>query len=739
MKSRRIFAAALACAALQLVLPVFAPVLSPVRGPLALLLTAPVYAQSPSSADSADEGGMAVTRDSVQVTATRLPEDVEVVPVSITVVSGEEIRDRGAVDLSQALAMIAGVTVAPGGEGGPASAVPELWGLREADAYLLVVDGVPRGGAFNPDPATVDLAGVERIEVLRGAAPVLFGATSFVGVIHVIHYAPGEGPRTAFVAGADPSSGAVSVSLPLAGGGTTGYRHGLTAGYEDRGFDDERAGYRKGHVLYRAAVGDRDAGGAWSFDLEGTALEQDPQSPRPRTGRVLSPLVPVDANHNPRGAMLDQDRLQLTGRYDRGAWSSTLSAAQSKVDTLRGFLSSVSSTPENARGYEQEREVTDLYFDTHYVWEPTEAWKVIAGFDHLYGRGEAESENFAYSVNLDGSGAPALSSVRYLEEVEFEDERNFSGLYLQAAWTPQPRWRVELGARVNRTVEDREAEAEPIGEEEPGEEEEEGFSDSLDVTRGSGFAGVSFLVSTHPDRPLWAFANYRNTYKPGAIDFGPEAEGGILDPETAESWEAGVKGGVGTGFDWRLSAFRMDFSNLVLPASVNGLPTLVNAGEERFEGVEAEVELRPMADLLVRGGASWHDATFRNYTRLFDGVPFVLDGNRLELSAQQLASVGVIWSPATGLRADALAEYVGSRFLDKRNRSEADAFTVLSAGVGYRFGAADPVTGRGGWEVRLDGRNLTDEREPVTESELGDAQYYLLPGRRVQLSLRHSW
>ena len=57
--------------------------------------------------------------------------------------------------------------------------------LREVDAFLLVVDGVPWGGAFNPDLPTIDLRDVERIEVIRGAAPVMYGASSFTGVIHV--------------------------------------------------------------------------------------------------------------------------------------------------------------------------------------------------------------------------------------------------------------------------------------------------------------------------------------------------------------------------------------------------------------------------------------------------------------------------------------------------------------------------------------------------------------------------
>jgi hypothetical protein len=37
------------------------------------------------------------------------------------------------------------------------------------------------------------------------------------------------------------------------------------------------------------------------------------------------------------------------------------------------------------------------------------------------------------------------------------------------------------------------------------------------------------------------------------------------------------------------------------------------------------------------------------------------------------------------------------------------------------------------WEVRLDGTNLNNQRPPVAESELGDAQYYRLWARRVDL------
>ena len=103
-------------------------------------------------------------------------------------------------------------------------------------------------------------------------------------------------------------------------------------------------------------------------------------------------------------------------------------------------------------------------------------------------------------------------------------------------------------------------------------------------------------------------------------------------------------------------------------------------------------------------------------------MPTQLGGKQLEMSARHLASAGAIYAPARGVTGFAEMNFVGSRFLNKRNTALADGYAVFAAGVGYRTSA---------WELRLDGHNLTDERPPVSESELGDAQYYRLPARRV--------
>src|SRR5215475_8028808 len=146
-------------------------------------------------------------RVSVQVTATRFGEPIQQVPGAISVVTGDEIRARGATNLRTALALLGGVSVAPGGDAGPAGAVPGLLGVREVDDLLLLIDGIPAGGAFIPQIEAVSLTNVERIEVLRGAAPVYFGTTAFAGTINVIHYAAGKADRvTSFRVGSYQSA-----------------------------------------------------------------------------------------------------------------------------------------------------------------------------------------------------------------------------------------------------------------------------------------------------------------------------------------------------------------------------------------------------------------------------------------------------------------------------------------------------------------------------------------------------
>src|SRR4051812_27557723 len=118
-------------------------------GCLLLMMTSAICAQTapPSTTGTPSQQKLPTVQQTVEVTATRTAEDPEEVPVTVEVFSGDELAAHGGTaDLRTALSGARGVDIAPGGDAGPASAVPEFWGLKEFDAFLLLVDDVPWGG-----------------------------------------------------------------------------------------------------------------------------------------------------------------------------------------------------------------------------------------------------------------------------------------------------------------------------------------------------------------------------------------------------------------------------------------------------------------------------------------------------------------------------------------------------------------------------------------------------------------
>ncbi len=684
-----------------------------------------------SAATAQDAPGHLLPR--VEVTTGKMPESIDTTASMITVVDGDDMRTRGANDLRTALSLVAGVEISPGGDAGPAGSVPGLWGLKEFDAFLLVVDGIPYGGAFNPALTTLDLNNVERIEVLRGAAPVVYGATSFVGVIHVIHYAAGATPSRVTLSGGTRGTARAAVSTDLGDAGI--FHQSITANAETNEFSQDRSGVDRVHLLYRAAAA-LDSGNV-HFDFDATSLDQEPYSPHPREGSVLSGRVPLDANHNPDDARQDETRFQFNAGFDRplsfGQWVTTFSAARTSGDNTRGFLRegfAGDGVTVNADGYRQEVDKTDAYFDTFVSTRPSETLSVIFGLDWLYGRGSQQSENFEYAVLPDGSNAPDSHSLAIDEATDLTDRRSFGGVYVQADWHPIDRLDITAGLRFNRTHESRNGRVVDFHAT-PGSPAETS-SDTRNKSRVTGVLGASYALWQEGGDLLTVFADYRNAYKPAAVDFGPEAEGDILEPETAHSTEFGFKGRLLDGrFEWEASYFHMNFSNLVIRENVGGLPALANAGTERFKGAEFEASYNVTDALRIAGSWAYHDARFVDYGRLRpNGSIQQLGGNRLELSPENLGSLGIVYAPATGFNGSVVVNYTGDRFLNKGNTSVAESYNTVDAGIGYHFDR---------WQLRLDGYNLTDRRDAVAESEIGDAQFYRLPGRTYLLSATMDW
>ena len=104
---------------------------------------------------------------------------------SVAVVTGEELRRTGARTLQDALQDVVGVEAAGGSDGGPRFPNLGMWGLKEFDALLVTVDGVPAGGPFNPSLAQIPIEDIDQIEIAKGPQGTLYGVSAFAGMVQV--------------------------------------------------------------------------------------------------------------------------------------------------------------------------------------------------------------------------------------------------------------------------------------------------------------------------------------------------------------------------------------------------------------------------------------------------------------------------------------------------------------------------------------------------------------------------
>lgn len=154
--------------------------------PPLLVLGGGVFA---GSADARD-GTQARDLDRITVVAekaavaTKTDTPLARIPQSVSVVSGELLRARGADTLQDALGYTAGVTAAPYG----LDPRGDAFFVRGMDAQQTV-DGFRGFYNYNPVPR-VDVYGLDRVEVLRGPASVLYGQGTTGGLVNSVSKRP---------------------------------------------------------------------------------------------------------------------------------------------------------------------------------------------------------------------------------------------------------------------------------------------------------------------------------------------------------------------------------------------------------------------------------------------------------------------------------------------------------------------------------------------------------------------
>ncbi|MFQ5956611.1 MAG: TonB-dependent receptor plug domain-containing protein [Candidatus Brocadiales bacterium] len=136
----------------------------------------------------------------VVVTASRIETPSSEVASSITVITGEEIKNKQKTTVLEALKGVPGLDVVQ--NGGPGKNASVFIRGAKSEHTLVLIDGVEMNDPISPgrsfDFANLTVDNIERIEVLRGPQSTLYGSDAIGGVINIITK-KGEGKPSFFM------------------------------------------------------------------------------------------------------------------------------------------------------------------------------------------------------------------------------------------------------------------------------------------------------------------------------------------------------------------------------------------------------------------------------------------------------------------------------------------------------------------------------------------------------------
>lgn len=662
---------------------------------------------------SAGMGKSGSELEEIIVTAQKRQESLQDVPISISVLSGQNLESPGVVSVADALSTVPGVSLAQDGQSGGSAVTirgvapggPLFFGGPTAGYYL---DSVPFGLArqgFSPDSNAYDL---ERVEVLRGPQGTLYGASALNGVVRVLTANPNlnefelKARTTASTTkGGDASyRGDVAINLPMVAGK---FAARFVAGYEDRGGWIDRPNLNEGNANdgeinnYRLKLRAQPVDNltidlaAWlsreDYDENNSALED-------RTHN--SPL------HEP--VSVDYDLYGLTVGYDFDAFSLTsatshLTFENSSVNDFSWATGPGTTTSINTLN---ESEVLAQEVTLQSIQEGPWRW-TIGGFYR------DSDEPFSQTFN----DAPPFPVGYYKSEsfaVFGELTRAFS----------DGRFEVTAGLRY---FEDDQAFYDPLTAiSVPG-------SDPYDATTFDALS-PRLVLTWHPGNRTMLYGSYSEGFRSGNTGNPYLSLNGIppLKPDTLKNYEMGSKGELIDGrLSYDVAIYYMDWQDiqqsLTITSPVTGIPgaALVNGDSASGLGVDLGLAVSPTDGLTLGVNFSWNDLTLdKPVIAASSGGDFVLAeaGERIQLSPEYTVSASAEYTFALGGGYDGRFAVSANYMSEQVDRSSLLGFPLSATGdeilVG-RIGLTIDAPRRN-WSATLFANNVTNEDGAVYRS-----------------------
>lgn len=704
--------------------------------------------------------------EQIVVTARRREESLIDVPIAVTAISGSELEDLGAVDITDINQMVPNVTIEVS-RGTNTTLTPFIRGVGQQDPVAGFEQGV---GVYiddvylnRPQGAVLDLYDVERVEVLRGPQGTLYGRNTIGGAIKYVTRKISDEPelRLKLSGGSYRQFDAIATfSLPLS---DTFKMGGTVARFTRDGFGDNLN--LEGLENYNKDI----LGGRLSFEWTPrddlfirVAGDWTDDNSDPRQGHRLIPGAfsgaPVLKNIFDTRAGLNNPKANTVNRGVSGLIEWDINS----IFTLKNIVAyrdNLSALPEDFDSLPvADLDVPVIYKDHQFTEEAqllfqSARWSGVAGFFYM----NAKAFN-AFDVILDELGG--LISLPGLNAFTLGDVKTDTwSLFFDMTYALSDQFDLSVGGRYTSDKRTSRILRETfLG----GFSEYFGGPARAPILVTTDFLGSKTFqdftprasLSWKPDDNQNVYFSFSQGFKGGSFDprgsaqAAPDLDGDgvagpsdpedvfnflLFKPETITTYEVGHKGAFLDGrFRHSLALFWSIYKDVQIPGSVgvdtdgDGLEdTFVgitsNAGRARIRGVEWEADAHLADDLFGAGSslkAHWAigyiDAQFKRFINAF-GV---------DIAKQAKFQNTPKWTTSVSLTASAPLEILGTpgtiQFIPVVSyRSLTHQFEISSPLLdqpGYALFDVSLVwtSDDGRWQVGIHGRNLTDKRYIVS-------------------------
>ena len=616
----------------------------------------------------------------VTVSGARFAADPGFAPPGATIISADDIRRAGVADANEAIRKLGAVTARQSLDGSPDFALDlRGFGANSVQNMVVMLDGVRMSDAElgNSNLANIPVETIERIEIIRGGASVLFGEGATGGVIHIITRRP---------------QGDTSRATVRAEAGSFDYRDLRVAGARswdnvalDAAVTSLRTDNYRRHNRFEL---DAFSGSAqWAFTggrvgLRIDSARQDSQLPGSLT------LAQFDAD--PRQAStpqdfgsLDSDRATAFAEYRIGAFDLAAELShREKTVTASYFLDFGAGPFESKSRYDTGQDQFSPRV-RHVSQSDGVKNELVAGFDWM--RWERQTQ-----ADFSQARARQVSRAYYLRD--------------EVRWD---RARLAAGARHERFDKDY---ADPLG----AAPESTSQSHNAWEVQGSYAFTPMFSMYAKAGRSYRVANADENSFRDSET---------VLDVQTSRDLELGATFGA-SARELTVRAFRHQLDNEIYFDPTIGWGANTNLDPTRRQGVELSGRIE-FADAWTLTVAAQHvDASFTAGPNA---------GREMVLVPENTATVRLAWVPHAGHSFDAGVQWTGSQLYGNDFSNTCGARMPSFTTVDARYAR---TVGR--WEFAIAGLNLAD-RQYFSQAFGCKSGIYPGDGRQLKLSVRYDF